>query len=617
MTSSPQDDFQDLYDRITWGVFAILLLMGLLLVRSWYLQIATGQVYRELADNNRVRVVSVLPQRGLIYDRRGRLLVNNTPGFTLYLVLEDAPQPLDFLIERLAPYIDLTEEEIRDRISTRRAGGPFTPIPIKSHLTLKEVALIESHRHEFPGVKIEVEAQRNYPHGAWAAHVLGYVSEVSATQRESEEYEDLPLGMQVGQYGAEQAYDAELRGQPGEKGVEVDALGHERRVVRQTPPTRGDDLTLTIDADVQRVAEEALKDKAGVVVALDPANGEVIAMVSHPDFDPNVLSVGLTSARWAELLADPGHLLNNRAIQGQYPPGSIFKIVVATAALERKAVTADWRTTCLGGKTFGNRRFRDWKASGHGIVDLHRAIVESCDVYFYEVGNELGVDAIAEFAKLYGLGEPTGIRLASEKKGIVPSTAWKLATRREPWYPGETLSVAIGQGYVNVTPLQMAAMIGTVATGGERHRPRYVRSIHLRDGSVVAPDPEPAEAPVSVSARTFALLRQALRGVVVEPHGTGGAAKSAVADLAGKTGTAQVVGMPQTGRVAGAKQIEDHAWFVAFAPLESPRIAVAVLVEHGGHGGSVAAPIAKQVIEAYLAVDADTTPEPPPLQAAR
>ena len=608
MTSLPQDDFQDLYDRITWGAVAIVVLIGLLLARAWYLQIVTGHAYRELADNNRVRVVGVPPQRGFIYDRRGRLLVDNTPGFTLYLVLEDAPTPLDPLLERLAPYLGMTDEDIHDRVTNRRSGGPYTPVLIKSHLTLKEVALIESHRLEFPGVKIEVEAQRNYPRGAWASHLLGYVSEVSAAQRETDEYTGFPPGMQVGQYGAELAYDAVLRGQPGEKGVEVDAVGHERRIVRQTRPVRGDDLYLTLDADVQRVAEDALEGKAGVVVALDPATGDVIASVSHPDFDPNVLSVGLTVPRWAALLADPGRPLNNRAIQGQYPPGSIFKIVVATAALERKAVTADSRTTCLGGMFFGNRRFRDWKAGGHGIVDLHRAIVESCDVYFYEVGNQIGVDAIAEFARAYGLGEPTGIRLPSEKKGLIPSTGWKLAARREPWYPGETLSVAIGQGYVNVTPLQMAMMIGTVAMGGERHRPRYVQSIHRRDGTVDDPEADASLNPMQVSAKTFALLRQALRGVVVEPGGTGGAARSAVTEIAGKTGTAQVVGIPQAGRRPGENPIEDHAWFVAFAPMASPRIAVAVLVEHGGHGGSAAAPIAKKVIEAYLGAAGEPTP---------
>jgi penicillin-binding protein 2 len=608
MTSSPQDDFQDLYDRITWGAVVILLLMGLLVIRAWYLQVVEGHTYRELADNNRVRIVSMLPQRGLMYDRRGRLLVNNMPGFTLYLVLEDAPKPLDPLIERLAPYLEMTEEDIRDRVKNRRVGGPFTPIPIKSHLSLKEVALIESHRPDFPGVKIEVEAQRNYPYGAWAAHLLGYVSEVSAVQRGSEEFATLPPGMQVGQYGAELAYDAVLRGQAGEKGVEVDAMGHERRVVRQTPPIQGDDVFLTIDADVQREAEEALRDKAGVIVAMDPTTGEVIALVSHPDFDPNVLSVGLTVSRWAELLADPGRPLNNRAIQGQYPPGSTFKIVVATAALERKAITPDWRTTCLGGKFFGNRRFRDWKAGGHGIIDLHRAIVESCDVYFYEVGNQIGVDAIAEFAEAYGLGEPTGIRLSSEKKGVIPSTRWKLAARHEPWYPGETLSVSIGQGYVNVTPLQMAMMIGTVAMGGERHRPRYVRSIRQRDGSMVDPEPESPLDPMHVSAQTFALLRQALRGAVVEPGGTAHSARSTMTEVAGKTGTAQVVGMPQGGRATPVKNFEDHAWFVAFAPVESPRIAVAVLVEHGGHGGSAAAPIAKRIIETYLAAEAAGVP---------
>jgi penicillin-binding protein 2 len=599
MSSSPQDDFKDLYDRITWGVVAIIALLGMLVLRAWYLQVVDGTAYRELAETNRVRTVSVLPQRGFVFDRRGRLLVNNTPGFTAYVVSEDAPEPIDPLIERLATYLGLSEDEIRERLAERRGASSFTPIPIKAHLTLKEVALIESHRFELPGVKIEVEAQRNYPYGPWAAHLLGYVSEVSATQRATEEFANLPFGMQTGQAGVELAYDGVLRGVPGEKGVEVDALGHERHVVRQTPATQGHDLYLTIDAETQAAAEEAMADKPGVVVALDPTNGDVLAMVSHPDFDPNTLSGGLTASRWAALIGDPGRPLNNRAIQGQYPPGSTFKIVVAAAALERRAVTAGTQKACTGGKYFGNRTFRDWKAGGHGIVDLHRALVESCDVYFYEVGDQLGVDAIAEFSRAFGLGEPTGIRLASEKKGLIPSTEWKLAARREPWYPGETLSVAIGQGYVSATPLQLAVMIGTVATGGERYRPRYVREVRMRDGTTT-PTETVAEDHLAISPRTFSVLRSALKGVVVEPAGTGRSARSTVTDIAGKTGTAQVVAMAPGSRGSKAAHLEDHAWFVAYAPADAPRIAVTVLVENGGHGGTAAAPIAKRVIEAYL-----------------
>ncbi|HET8760152.1 MAG TPA: penicillin-binding protein 2, partial [Nitrospiria bacterium] len=532
MSSSPQDDFKDLYDRLTWGVFAIIALLGMLVLRAWYLQVVAGDTYRELAETNRVRTVSVLPQRGLIFDRHGQLLVNNTPGFTAYVVTEDAPNPLDPLLERLASYLDLSEDEIRERVAARKNPGSYTAIPIKPHLSLKEVALIEAHRFELPGVRIEVEAQRNYPHGSWASHLLGYVNEVSAAQRSSEDFANLPLGIQVGQAGVELAYDSVLRGVPGEKGIEVNALGHERQVVRQTPATQGDDLFLTIDAGVQGVAEEALAGKSGVVVALDPTTGEVLAMVSHPDVDPNTLSGGVTASRWAELLEDPGRPLNNRAIQGQYPPGSTFKIVVAAAALERRAVTAQTQKACAGGKFFGNRTFRDWKAGGHGIVDLHRALVESCDVYFYEVGDQLGVDAIAEFARAFGLGEPTGIRLASEKKGLIPSTEWKLASRREPWYPGETLSVAIGQGYVSATPLQLTVMIGTVATGGDRYQPHYVREIRHRDGSIT-PAGEAHNEHVAVSPKTFAVLREALKGVVLETSGTGRSAKSDVADIAG------------------------------------------------------------------------------------
>lgn len=597
----PQEENRDLQARIYWLFALIALVVFCLLLRAWYLQVIKGSYYLELSENNRVRVVETPPPRGLIYDRNGSPLVNNVPSFTLYAVLGDIPDR-DLVLGRLADLVEIPREEMARKVGSKR-GDPYIPMKIKDDLSMREVALIEGHGLELPGIKIEAEFKRNAIYDTLAAHLLGYVGEISQTQLESGNYPNIRQGALIGQYGIEQMLDHMIRGLPGEKGIEVDALGHEVRVLKVNEPTRGSDIFLTLDLKVQKAAEEALGGRAGSIIAIDPNNGEVLAMVSHPAFNPNTLSRGASAGIWESILKDEKRPLTNRAIQGQYPPGSTFKVIMSAAILETKEASPSHQMECRGFYPFGNRNFRDWKRGGHGTVDLHRAMVESCDVYYYEMGNRLGVDTIAKFSNLFGLGQPTGISLPSEKGGLIPSTEWKKRVRKEPWYPGETLSVAIGQGYVSATPLQLTTMTAAVAGDGVWYTPQLVKKAvnHKSGATELFPRPEGRRLPIS--AGTLKVLRSAMAGVVSEPRGTAAGSRSKLVSMAGKTGTAQVIGMkPGIQKQEGeeSKEFEDHAWFVAFAPVENPQIAVTVLVENGGHGGSAAAPLARKVIESYL-----------------
>ncbi len=597
----PADAGREARERAIWLRVLLAGLLLFFLLRAGWLQIVQGGYYRALSENNRVRIVPIYPQRGLIYDRRGTLLANNVPSFNLYLVPEDIPD-LDATLNRVAGLIAVDAAVLKKWLNSRRPyTPPFLPIKLQEDLDMGQVAAIEMARLDLPGVMIQTEVRRNYLFGAAASHVLGYVGEASPAQLEEPSTQGIPPGSLLGQNGLEKTYDRILRGKAGQKGVEVDALGHERRVLRTRPPQKGDDLFLTLDWEVQLTAEEALGKEAGAIVALDPRSGDVLAMASHPAFDPNLLSSGVSPAEWDRLVSDPLKPLSNRAIQGQYPPGSVFKLALSTAGLESgQPHPATRRVYCPGQLPFGNRVFRDWKEEGHGWMDLHQAIVQSCDVFFYDLGNRLGVDLIARYAGMYGLGRPTGIELPSEKAGLIPSTEWKRRARAEPWYPGETLSLAIGQGYVTVTPLQLVSWFGSIGVSGDRYRPRLLAGVRKQATKRVYDFSPVSLGRVDVSEETFASLRQALRGVVAEVQGTGGAARSSLVAIAGKTGTAQVVALKGPRKAVQPKDLRDHAWFVAFAPLDQPRIAVAVLVEHGGHGGASAAPLARRVIEAYL-----------------
>jgi penicillin-binding protein 2 len=591
----PESEFGDLHRRLFILRVGLLLVVALLGLRLWHLQIREGPYYRDLSENNRTRLVLLEPARGLIYDRHGVLLANNVPSFSLYVTLEDV-RDREALIQQLSDLLGFDPILVRKKMTAK--GSKLLPRKIKDRMTLRDAMLVESNRLDMPGVMIQVESQRNYPGGVTAAHLLGYVGEISADQLEKPEFIDLHQGSIVGQYGVEKSYDRHMRGMAGQKNVEVDALGHEKKAVVVERPQAGNDLYLTIDVRLQKVAEDLLGGEYGAIVALDPNSGDILAMASRPGFDPNVLSRELTAKQWVEIVQDEGRPLNNRASQGQYPPGSTFKIPMAVAALETKTMSPSSTVFCNGGYQFGKRLYHDWKASGHGYVDLHNALVHSCDVYFYTIGQRMGIDVIAEFGKDFGLGKATGVELPSERSGIMPSTAWKQKAKNEQWLPGETISAAIGQGYVTVTPLQMASLVGTVANNGVSYRPRLVQAVMDRTSGNLQELPAVPRGKINAKPETFRVIKDALADVVT--RGTATRAKSSMVTIAGKTGTAQVAALRTGPEENIPKKFRDHAWFVAFAPVESPKIAVAVLAEHMGHGGAAAAPLAKEVIETYM-----------------
>lgn len=591
----PEAESGDLHRRLFILRVGLLLVVALLGLRLWHLQIREGPYYRDLSENNRTRLVLLEPARGLIYDRHGVLLANNVPSFSLYVTLEDV-KDREALIQQLSTLLGFDPTLVRKKMTAR--GSKLLPRKIKDRMTLRDAMLVESNRLDMPGVMIQVESQRNYPGGVTAAHLLGYVGEISADQLEKPEFVDLHQGSIVGQYGVEKSYDRHMRGMAGQKNVEVDALGHEKKAVVVERPQAGNDLYLTIDVRLQKVAEDLLGGEYGAIVALDPNSGDILAMASRPGFDPNVLSRELTAKQWVEIVQDEGRPLNNRASQGQYPPGSIFKIPMAVAALETKTMSPSSTVFCNGGYQFGKRLYHDWKASGHGYVDLHDALVHSCDVYFYTIGQRMGIDVMAEFGKDFGLGKATGVELPSERAGIMPSTAWKQKAKNEQWLPGETISAAIGQGYVTVTPLQMASLVGTVANNGVSYRPRLVQAVMDRTLGNLQELPAVPRGKINAKPETFRVIKDALADVVTK--GTATRAKSSMVTIGGKTGTAQVAALRTGPEENIPKKFRDHAWFVAFAPVESPKIAVAVLAEHMGHGGAAAAPLAKEVIETYM-----------------
>lgn len=597
-TSRQVNELAEIQNRLIFVKVGFLMLLVLLGLRLWQLQVRDGLYYQELARDNRTRSIVLEPARGLLYDRNGELLANNIPSFQLYISLEDV-KDREALIARLPQYVEIDEQEISAKLSKKSRRGR---VKIKAGITLKEAALIESHRLELPGVVIQPEYQRHYPLETYASHVLGYVGEISESQLKDPEFSDLQPGRIIGQYGVERIFDEYLLGETGEEVIEVDALGYPKRSLSVRRPLAGDDLYLTLDIRLQQLAEDLLGEEAGAIVALDPWNGDVLALASKPGFNPNDLSGGISSKDWQRFLQDTRHPLTNRAIQGQYPPGSVFKIVMAAALLDTQTFNAEDSIPCHGTFPFGKRVFRDWKAGGHGLVDLTKAIAESCDVYFYKAGNQMGIEPIATYARQFGLGEKTGIALPSERSGLVPSSEWKRKVKGEPWYPGETISISIGQGFLTVTPIQMAKVASIVATNGRVVQPRLFKASRLRlTGNLKEKPPLPTRQ-LAIPPSTFAHIKEGLKAVVT--NGTAQRAKSELVSIAGKTGTAQVVALKPDGDKDRNKEMQkefrDHAWFVAFAPIEHPKIAVAVLVEHMGHGGSASAPLAKTLIEAYM-----------------
>ncbi len=589
--------------RVAVLVGLCVLLVGALAARMVHLQVIGHEHYSDLATDNRVRLSPIPPTRGLIYDRRGVLLADNLPAFNLEIVPEQV-RDLPNLLARLGEVVALDDDDIQRFERLRRRLPPYRSIPVKTNLSEREVAAFMVVRHRFDGVDVQARLQRHYPFGARFAHLLGYVGRINERELKRVDARNYRATTHIGKTGIEKYYESLLHGTVGVREDEVNSHGRRIRTLRETPPRPGESLVLSVDARLQAVATAALGGRSGAVVALDPRNGEVLALVSEPDFDPNLFVNGISRRDYARLRDDPERPLFNRALRGQYPPGSTVKPVVALAGLESGVVSAARRM--FAGPYYelpgGGRRFRDWKRGGHGWVDMDRAIVRSCDVYFYDLSYKLGIDRLHDFYARFGLGRRTGIDLPGELGGLLPSRDWKRRRYRQAWYPGETVILGIGQGYLLATPLQLATMTACLAMRGDCHRPHLLKA---RIASAVPPRDTRRDAwRITLrDPRHWDVIIDAMRHVVSSPEGTGRRIADAPYAIAGKTGTAQVFSLAEDEEYDAdklARHKRDHAWFIGFAPVEAPRIAVAVIVEHAGHGGSVAAPVARRVMDAWL-----------------
>ncbi len=578
--------------RISVSLYIVSILFCIFIFRLFSLQILKGNEYKKIDEHNRIRVVDILAPRGIIYDRHGRALVKNVPSFDITAIKEDVHDDSDKLLA-MSRFIGLKIDVLKTRLKGS-AASPFENVILKQNVSFKDVAKVEAGKADFPGLQVNVVGGREYLHGHSASHLLGYLGSLGPRQSNKPEYKGVPKGSFIGLFGIERVHDMTLRGLAGKKILEVDALGRIINVVRIQRPVKGQDIQLTIDIDLQIEAEKSLKGKAGSIVAMDPETGAILALASSPTFNPNLFVRGIETRDWKRLIRDPRKPLLNRAIQSQYAPGSTFKIITAIAALEEGIVDRNTNVYCSGSTRFG-RVFKCWKKQGHGSVDLQKALVESCDVYFYEVGKKIGIDVLSDYASGYGLGNLTDIRLDGEVAGIVPTRKWKMETKGDRWYKGETLNTVIGQGYLSVTSLQVASMMAAVVNGGKLYRPYLVTG----SGSRVMDDRMKKIRPLHIK-----LLKKALLGVVEEKKGTGLLAKSDLVSIGGKTGTTQVIGGGLNEKDTPEK-FRDHAWFVAFAPVDEPKIVVSVFVEHGGHGSSAAAPVAGRIIEAFYKSDMD------------
>ena len=601
---NPLHSYEPAAFRRTFGVVVwfICFVFFMFVTRLWYLQIIRGDELRKRSEENRIRIQDIKPLRGLIYDSERRVLAGNQPSFDVSIIPQDARDvkavvaKLDSLYARCGFTLDRTVQE-------PGKGLPFAPVKLDRHIDRDRLALVETNTLDLPGVVVETVAIRQYTYGAMMAHVLGYVGDISRDELEGGSFADYKCDDRVGKNGIEKAMERYLRGKRGSEQVEVNVMGRKLNVLGVVEPYPGNNVVTTLDAEIQKMCWNAFEEKAGAAIVMDPRDGSVLAMVSKPSYDPAFFDGGISSGEWKTLTTDPLSPLQNKAIAAQYPPGSTYKVVVALAALEEGIVTPGKTIFCDGEYTLGNRTFRCWKKHGHGTVDLERAIIESCDIYFYRLGELVGVDTLAEYARAFGLGGKTGIALAGEREGLVPTKQWKRARFGEAWQKGETLSLSIGQGFMLVTPLQLLRIYCAIANGGTLYKPQLVRQVESPGGEVIAEVPPEMEAHIPVDMYSLRLLRQALWGVVNDDRGTGKALRRPERDVCGKTGTAQVIGIPE-GDDAREQHViyrlRDHALFVCFAPRDNPEVAVVVVVEHGGHGGSVAAPIARKIIDGYF-----------------
>jgi penicillin-binding protein 2 len=577
------------YSRLQGVASVVVVLMGLLLLRLAWMQLWQGADYRQQAEENATRVVPWRAPRGLILDRHLRVLVNNEPALSLGLTpaeLLREPEKLGPVLEQLGILLGQDPAELKKKFEAQRPR-PFAPARIATELDRKLLGQIEERHAELPGVVVMEDSKRVYPE-LMAPHVLGYVGEIREKQLERLGDEGYRLGDLIGQSGLESVYDQVLKGEDGGRELRIDARGHELKVLGEKAPRPGNNLVLTLDASLQKAAEDALGPNAGAIVAVDPRNGEVLAMASKPDFELSTFSGRVKASEWNKLMNDDRTPMTNRAIQGLYPPGSVFKIITAAAALETGAITPEWKAECLGIYWIATWPYRCWKEIGHGHIAIEQAIVESCDIFFYQVGLRTKVEALHDYAVRFGLGAKSGIDLNGERAGLVPDPQWKEQTQNMPWFPGNTVMMSIGQGYLLATPLQLAMAVSAIANGGTLWKPHLVSRVTSPEGDLVQEVQPEKVRQIELSSDTLRLIQRAMGEAVDDRRGTAWRARVEGVSVAGKTGTAQ------------NPHGEDHATFVCFAPVENPQIAIAVVVENGGEGGLTAAPMAKAVMEAYF-----------------
>lgn len=558
-----------------------------LLVGFWKLQVIQTGHYSDLAEKNQIRSIPIIAPRGPMLDRDGRVIVDSYPSFSI-LLLRDDPKLLQKSLAQVADGLQISPDDLKQQLDAAKFEPKFEPIVIKPEASQADIAYVESHRADIPVLELMMVQRRRYPKNGWFASAAGYVGEVSPQQLEHSDGHYRP-GDIVGKAGLERQYNDLLEGTDGMRRVIVNSVGKMVRTLDDVEAVPGKPIQLTVDSDLQQIAETDLTDKRGAIVAMDARNGEILAYVSHPTFDPNDFAVRIPVQEWADLNKDQATPLLNRVIQAQLAPGSVFKIVTATAMLESKAIPENTTVFCPGYGTFYGRVFKCWVygKSSHGVVDFHKAIVQSCDIFFYTMGMRLGIDKLAYYGSGLGLGKKTGIDLPSEETGLMPSEEWVQRVYHRKWYPGETISVAIGQGAVTATPLQLARMIAGVASGGNLVQPHLYKNLH---GKI---DRFP------ISDDTVEKVTDGMYGVVNEGGGTAYHVRLQNVEFSGKSGTAQVIGYDLRSRLGKEKEFKDNAWFVGYAPKRNPEIVVAVLVQGGGHGGEASAPIARDIVKAY------------------
>ncbi len=574
----------------------VLILFSILFARLWSLQILQGRKYWVQSEENRIRLLRVKAPRGIITDADGFALVRNRPSFNVFLIREDV-QDLEKTIERLASLLPISKDEIIEKVKKSKRPK-FEATLIYPDVNLKTVAYLEEHKIELPGVLVEVEPLRYSIYDSATSHVVGYLGEINEKQlKDKEAYPDARQGDLIGKSGVEKAFNLYLNGKAGGRQIEVNAHGRELGIISRKNSVPGHNITLTLNLQLQLLAEAALGDKAGAIIALNPQNGHVLAMVSHPTFNPNLFAGGISTEDWNRLMNNPDKPFRNKTIQNHYAPGSTFKILVGAAVLQNGVVRERTILPCAGSVRIANARKSCWKAGGHGYVSIKQALEQSCNVFYYRTGVELGIDELARYAKSFGFGERLRIELPDEVPGLIPTREWKEERYNQPWYPAETMDAAIGQGFVTVTPLQLASMVVAVANGGTLYKPMLVKKITKANGELVREYQPTVIREVPVDKKHLNIIRQGMWMVVNGKKGTGRGSKIEDVEFTGKTGTAQVVKKQREEQEDLPEKLRDHGWFVSFAPMENPEIAMAILIEHGMGGSKSAAPVAKYIFE--------------------